>query len=441
MPIPLRPEELLWFNERYASLEIEGDYCVIRIKDRSVYSVEKFKQSLAHMTRAQGNRQMSLAEGWLADEGRRHFPFGVIFDPSSPPTAYDPESPSQPDRFNLFRGFPVDPIEGDVAPFLDFTLNTICNGDKNLFEYVMAWLANIIQDPTKKPGTALVLRGDQGIGKGFFASCLGAVLGYHYLEVNDPVYLVGRFTHHLRDKLVIYADEGSFSGRKATDKLKNMITSEQVLIEQKFRTPYNVDNFMRIIISGNHERLIAASHDERRYCVLDVSQRRKGDWAYWGEMFKWRDNEGAAALLHYLQECEIKINLREVPKTGALWEHKLQSLDDFWKWYLDCLFLGNLGTGKKWEGWHPSDTMLTSFLGHCGRVYDRSSATQFGMQLMKRVPRVSKSRAALGGRQTYGYRLPPLHECRRAFEERFGEELDWPEVAPNLTVVDGQNAP
>jgi hypothetical protein len=441
MPIPLRPEELLWFNERYASLEIEGDYCVIRIKDRSVYSVEKFKQSLAHMTRAQGNRQMSLAEGWLADEGRRHFPFGVIFDPSSPPTAYDPESPSQPDRFNLFRGFPVDPIEGDVAPFLDFTLNTICNGDKNLFEYVMAWLANIIQDPTKKPGTALVLRGDQGIGKGFFASCLGEVLGHHYQEVNDPVSLVGRFNHHLRDKLLIYADEGSFSGRKATDKLKNMITSEQVLIEQKFRTPYNVDNFMRIIISGNHEWLIIASHDERRYCILDVSPRHQGDWSYWDKMFAWRDNGGAAALLHHLREYEIKINLREIPKTRALWEHKLQSLDDFWNWYLDCLFSGDLGTGKNWEGWHPSDALLGSFLDHCGKVYDRSSATQFGTLLKKRVPRVSKSRAALGGRQTYGYRLPPLHECRRAFEGRFGEELDWPEVAPNLTVVDGQNAP
>ena len=223
MSIPLTPGELCWFNERYATLEVEGDYCVIRIEDRSIYSTSMFKQSLAHMTRSDGHQQMPLAEGWLANERRRHFPFGVIFDPSTPPIAYDPQCPDQPDRFNLYRGMAVEPAEGDIKPFLDFTRNTIANGSEEHFIYVISWMANIIQNPTNKPGTSLVLRGDQGIGKGFFASCLGAVLGHHYIELNDPVYLVGRFTHHLRDKLVIYADEGSFSGKKATDKLKNMM--------------------------------------------------------------------------------------------------------------------------------------------------------------------------------------------------------------------------
>ena len=436
MPIPLSLDELHWFNERYASLEVEGDYCVIRIEDRSIYSTSMFTQSLAHKTRMHNDRQMPLAEGWLADDRRRHFPFGIIFDPSSPSQTYDPECQDQPDRFNLFRGMAVEPVAGDIKPFLDFVLKIIANGSEEHFNYVMSWLANIIQKPTEKSGTSLVLRGDQGIGKGFFASCLGTVLGHHYIELNDPVYLVGRFTHHLRDKLVIYADEGSFSGQKATDKLKNMITSEKVLIEQKFRTPYNVDNFMRIIISGNHERLIHAGHDERRYCVLDVSASRKGHWPYWERMFKWRDSGGAATLLHYLQEYEININLREVPRTKALWEHKLQSLDDFWKWYLDCLSSGDLGTGTEWEGWHPTDRLITGFLDHCGRTFDKASATQFGMRLTKRVPSVTKSRQSHGGTQSYGYRLPSLHECRNAFEKRFSVELDWPNEAPDLKVVE-----
>ena len=300
----------------------------------------------------------------------------------------------------------------------------------------MSWQANIIQEPTQKPGTSLVLRGDQGIGKGFFASCLGTILGHHFIEVNDPVYLIGRFTHHLRDKLVIYADEGSFSGQKATDKLKNMITSKQVLIEQKFWTPYNVDNFMRIVISENHDSLIAAGHDERRYCVLDVPPSRKGDWSYWKQMFHWRDNGGAAALLNHLQNFDIKINLREIPKTKALWEHKLQNLDDFWKWYLDCLFSEDLGTGVEWDGWHLSDRLLFSFLDHCGRTFDKSSATQFGMRLTKRVFGVRKSRQSHAGTQTYDYWLPPLQQCRAAFEEGFSVALDWPPEPPDIKAVD-----
>ena len=220
-----------------------------------------------------------------------------------------------------------------------------------------------------------------------------------------------------------------------------MITSEQVLIEQKFRTPYNVDNFMRIIISGNHERLISASHDERRYCVLDVSPGRKGDWPYWDSMFKWRDNGGAAALLHHLQNYEIKTNLREVPRTKALWEHKLQSLDDFWNWYLDCLHSGDLETGAAWEDWHSTDRLLTSFLDHCGKTYDKASATQFGMRLTKRVLGAVRSRQSRGGGQMYGYRLPPLHECRRAFDERFSEALDWPSEPSDLKAVEAGSGP
>ena len=216
-----------------------------------------------------------------------------------------------------------------------------------------------------------------------------------------------------------------------------MITSEQVLIEQKFRTPYNVDNYMRIIISGNHERLITASHDERRYCVLDVSPQRKGDWPYWDKMFEWRDNGGAAALLHYLQNHEIKINLREVPTTEALWDHKHQSIDDFDKWYFDCLQAGQLAPGRRWEEWHPAEELRDSFLNHCGKTYDRRSATQFGTLLKRRVPGVTKPRQSHGRGQAYGYQLPPLHECRRAFEERFSVALEWPSEAPGPKAVEG----
>ena len=164
---------------------------------------------------------------------------------------------------------------------------------------------------------------------------------------------------------------------------------------------------------------------------------RRGDWAYWERIFQWRDNSGAAVLLHYLPQYEIKTNLREVPRTKALWEHKLQSLDDFWKWYLDCLSEGNLGTGQDWEGWHPTDKLLTSFLDHCGRTYDRASATQFGMRLTKRISGVAKSRQSRGGAQNYGYWLPPLHECRTVFEERFSVALDWSQEPPDLKAAEG----
>ena len=84
----------------------------------------------------------------------------------SPPRAYDPECRDQPDRFNLYRGMAVVPGEGDIKPYLDFVRTVIADESPNHFDYVMAWQANIVQHPTEKSGTSLVLRGDQGIGKG-----------------------------------------------------------------------------------------------------------------------------------------------------------------------------------------------------------------------------------------------------------------------------------
>jgi len=58
------------------------------------------------------------------------------------------------------------------------------------------------------------------------------------------------------------------------------------------------------------------------------------------------------------------------------------------------------------------------------------------MRLTKRISRIAKSRQSRGGAQNYGYRLPPLHECRTVFEERFSVALDWPQEPPDLKAVE-----
>ena len=77
--------------------------------------------------------------------------------------SYSPNtSPSNTKLFNLFLGFKVRPsVEINFAlidPITWHIENVWCNGDKNLSEYVINWLAYLIQYPEKKPGTVLVLR-------------------------------------------------------------------------------------------------------------------------------------------------------------------------------------------------------------------------------------------------------------------------------------------
>ena len=60
---------------------------------------------------------------------------------------------------------------------------------------------------------------------------------------------------------------------------------------------------------------------------------------------------------------------------------------------------------------------------------------------LKSVPGIKKNRHAISRRQMYGYLFSPLDHCRKAFEDRFGKEIDWPEELPDLKVVGGQINP
>lgn len=430
VPSRLTQEELLWFNKRYATVESEGQFLVIRLEDFTTYKPEEFKKALADKRRfVAGERQpIKLANEWLQDPKRLNYPYGFEFDPSIPPVKNHHLIKNRR-TFNLWRGFATQPKEGNVQPYLDFVREVVCAGDNNVYRWLMSWQANLLQDPANKPGTAIVLRGEQGIGKSFFVSCIGNILGKNsFMEVNDPEHVVGRFGGHIKGKLLICADEGSFTSSKAAGKLKNMITAEVIALEEKYQRTITVVNHMRLMITGNDLQVITASRDERRYCVLDVSPTHKGDRAYWKKMHEWRDNGGLEALHHYLLHYPLEdVDLRTVPKTKALTDQKIASMDDVERWLLAVLFRGYIRQGPPWATPVPVSIIRASFAEFHGLKEMSELDSRIGRKLNEVFPPFKKSRNRAGDRQEYRYAFPSLDECRRMFEEYIGGEIDWPE--------------
>ena len=63
--------------------------------------------------------------------------------------------------FNTWRGFAVKPTtSGSWALLREHILVNICDGREQVFEYVMAWFAHLVQRPEIKPGVAFVLYGN-----------------------------------------------------------------------------------------------------------------------------------------------------------------------------------------------------------------------------------------------------------------------------------------
>jgi hypothetical protein len=139
-------------------------------------------------------------------------------------------------------------------------------------------------------------------------------------------------------------------------------------------------------------------------------------------------NGGREALLHYLLHFDLtRIDLRAIPKTGALLDQKIASLSPEQAWWLDILQRGQLPNANKSRGANTctSRALFDSYVTHADRqgVRRRAIETALGRELRKLVPELHKSR--LGGRPGRLYALPPLEECREHFSDLLQQHIVW----------------
>jgi hypothetical protein len=243
---------------------------------------------------------------------------------------------------NLWSGFPVEPKAGDWSLMREHIRRVICNGNEAAFEYFLNWHARMFQESDKQGEVAIVLKGKKGCGKGIWGRWIVKAWGQHGIHISSGNHLVGRFNAHLRDCVVVFADEAFFAGdRQHEGVLKALITEPTVIVEPKFKDAVQAVNMTHIIMASNDEWVVPASSDERRYCMYDVPDTYIGNHAYFAAIDEQMKNGGLAAMIHELQNRPIeKFNVRAVPDNDALDEQKQHSLDSMDKWLLEVLDRG-----------------------------------------------------------------------------------------------------
>lgn len=372
------------------------------------------------------DRTEAAADLWLGSKDRRQFQ-GIIFSPAG----------DVPGWFNTWQGFAVEPRPGNCCLFWQHLFFVICRGDRKHYRYLRRWLAHMVQRPWELPGVAIVVIGKQGTGKGTFTDLLGELVGPHFLVLTSMEQLVGRFTGHLRDRLLVVANEAVWAGSKAGEgALKAMITDAVVPVEQKFVDLYNVRNTKRLVITTNKPWAAPMEADDRRYLVLAAADQRKGDVAYFAALHdQMRNRGGLQALLHdLLREDLTGFDVRTKPASTYAFDIKLRSGDPIVRWWYERLHGGVLRAGLDdldTADWHqtPVRRMLhADFMAFCrdhgARTLDEPT---FGKELRKVLPglTVGETRPRTGGTdgtvtRPHCYVLPSLAECRQAFEEYMG---------------------
>lgn len=428
------------YNKEFA-LILLGDKAVVLqeefnqksgVTDTKYLSTTAFKEFYKNQFVTIGRSEVPAPNYWLSHESRRSYK-GVIFDPGI----------ERSDKYNLWRGFNYEPDPtGDWSMLEEHLRENVANGVEEHYNWIMGWYADIIQHPQDKTGTSLCIRGKQGTGKTIVGQFLGALIKQHYALVDSDRYVTGQFNSHMASLLLLHADEAFFAGDpRLVGRLKGMVTSPTNRIEYKGKDSFEVDNFMRLLITSNERFVIPAALEERRFAVFNCGEGRIQDRDYFKRMIMQMKSGGFEGFLHYLQSYDLSsFDVGVIPNTDALVEQKYQALGTIPRFWFERLQDGEILPGRS-DGWPSlvgSEELYQSYLARAHGWGERRRATdsEFYRDLKLFIPDevFTKKKGSINSVDSrgstyqvkgWGYGLPTLSQCRSYFEDVLGGKFQW----------------
>ena len=323
-------EEITELNTEYALVLAGNKAAVMKFDDPTRFrllQVSAFKTWFANQLITIGKKTVPLGDYWVTHAERRQYG-GIEFAP--------PGSTFHPGFYNLWQGFAVEPREGDCSKFLAHLKDNAARGDEKTFLWIVGWWAQILQQPSIKMETALVLRGPFGAGKTKIGEVFGSLIGDHYLSVAAARHITGQFNSHMASLLVLHADEAFWAGDKASvGTLRDLVSGKDHMLEYKGVDKIRIKNHIRLFVSGNPDWLVPAGFKDRRWAIFDIGEEHMQDNAYFAAIDHEMNNGGREALLHYLLNFDLsQVNLRVIPKTAALLDQQIESMTPEQAWWL-----------------------------------------------------------------------------------------------------------
>lgn len=370
---------------------------------------------------------------------------------------------------NLWDGWGTSPLLKDgtldlsgegCRLILGHIINVWCSGNEVVARWVLAWFADIVQNPSRKPDTAIMAYSGQGTGKSFVIEhVMSKILGSAYGYEDTTDFLHAKFNKRVAGKLMIYADEAFFHGDKgAADRLKAFISKKVITIEEKGKDTYETDHFARIVATTNREHALNVDNDDRRWLILEVNEDRKKDYAYFAELEAEIAAGGVEAFHAFLLNPDLLagVNLRETPDTPAIVKQKVQSLKSDEAFIFECLHAGTVQIGfrddmrQEWGAhgeqvgkadWHKA---YLEFCRAQGEDWPKRDS-QFAETVKKVFKGIKDGRSGNANRH---WKLPPLDEARALFAvwlgcppEREFQRVLWADIPDEPREIDEDEFP
>jgi hypothetical protein len=233
--------------------------------------------------------------------------------------------------FNLFTGFRAQPIhnlhidKSLISPIMWHIKHVLCNQDEAATDYMLNWLAHLCQKPNRKIGVMVALKSQQGAGKNIFWDFIGEyIIGMnYYIVLNNLGQVTDKFNALMQGKLLTVCDEiGNFGVlNRSHDTLKNIITQLKQVIELKGHDAFRINDYNNLVGLSNNECPWKVESSDRRYFILEVSDCKVDDDAYFGNLANCFNDQCAMHFYNMLLQRDIsqwkplKIPMTETKRT------------------------------------------------------------------------------------------------------------------------------
>lgn len=429
-------------NERWAVVKIGNKTRYVSIKhDGTPEFLDKASLrnyfEAAYYLRKNANGTISKSSfitAWLGWTGRREYR-GYGFYPA--PEGHRDACPIG--YYNAYRGFSVEPKKGCWKILLSHLYRNVAQRDSAIFRWLIAWLAQMVQQPHIKPGTHIVMRGKEGVGKSKLGEWLVRLFSPNGMPITSAARLAGRFNAHFETIIFGLVEEAIWAGDKnAEGALKALATAEELDYERKGLDPVSGKNYLRLMFASNEDWVVPAASGGRRWCVLEVGDEREKDYAFFAALDEEMHNGGLKAMLHDLLLHDYsEEQVRDAPVTEALVEQRLHSYDTKRRWLREFLVSGGFhiehGTSSEFEPLNletettiSKEIVYNSAREHFGtdrRKAVRSEISKFLLKTLGKCGLREGPRTAESNKRVRTFIFPSLRAMRDEWAKITREEI------------------
>lgn len=451
-------------NHRYPSIIVSGsDFKIGNIFEEETSGLTYKYMSFANFTLSQANEppvwvmdtkkdsdnptltSIDRATFWSKCRNRKVYN-GIRYQPC--PITKQPQREIDGDGesgtyFNIFNGWHVKPAKGCWSMLEWHLKNSICGGVEEEYEYLLDWFAHMVQQPAKKPGVALVLKGGKGWGKSEVFSRLISCFGVNSMVVMNDRQLTGSFNSHLQNKIAVMVEESFYSGDpKAEGVLKTLITDKDTTFEAKRENAVKGRSYVRVILVTNNDWVAPVTGDERRFFIPSMSsasadlnrEEADPDKTFFSSLFREMENGGVEAFYYDMAKRDIsKRNIHIPPVTNELSRQREQTFVKDMAWLYDVLSLGEIRV-KDNIPYTFSETGITLPINELEQSlspylsqYERQKSLYSRMRtlLEKTLPNSHRIVNTSMGAQV---KLSSLDKCRAEFQNKSHIKVSWPSI-------------